>query len=126
MVAIDPIDTNQLWLDKDEARKNVVNGYRELSGKLQQLKNDFGRYPAEMGMGQCSEGSSWNKNMEHAREAVLKQLTDYIDRADDFANKAEAAINALDGQDKGSGKAFQQLSGEHVFPPLQQQGTGWV
>lgn len=125
-MAIDPIDPNQLWLDKDEARKNVVSGFRQLADNIENLRNDFGKYPADMGMGNCAEGTSWNSNMEHAREAVLKQLADYVTRAKDFANKAEAAINALDGQDRGSGAEFQQLSGEHVYPPLQKQGNGWV
>lgn len=125
-VAIDPIDPNQLWLDKDEARKNVVSGYRQLAQKIELIRDKFSNYSVDMGMGDCSEGKSWNNNMTHAHDAVVKQLNDYIDRANDFADKAETAINALDGQDKGSGQSFQQLSGEHVYPPLQRQGTGWV
>ncbi|WP_100492687.1 hypothetical protein [Mycobacteroides abscessus] len=121
-MAVDPasgMDLDQLYLDKDGA-KDVVSGFRELAGKLEAIRNKFSGVESDLGMGDCSEGRSWNTKMTHAHDAVHQKLTDYIRRANDFADKAEAAQAAIDKRDSLNADQFTAVDGSQAYPPLNQ------
>ncbi|MBB4855254.1 hypothetical protein HNP40_002655 [Mycobacteroides chelonae] len=121
-MAVDPasgMDLGQLYLDKDGA-KDVVTGFRELARKFEEMRNTFAGVPSDLGMGDCAEGRSWNNKMEHARQSVLEQLADYIRRANDFADKAEAAQTAIDKQDTRNADQFAPVDASQAYPSLNQ------
>lgn len=121
-MAVDPasgMDLDQLYLDKDGA-KDVVTGFRELARKFEAIRKTFAGYESDLGMGDCAEGRSWNNKMTHAKDAVYQQLTDYIRRANDFADKAEAAQTAIDKQDTRNADQFVPVDGSQAYPPLTQ------
>lgn len=113
------IDLDQLYLDKDGA-KDVVSGFRELAGKLEEMRTKFSGVQGDLGMGDCAEGRSWNTKMEHARESVLNQLGDYIRRANEFADKAEADQTAIDKRDGLNADQFEPVDRAQAYPPLDQ------
>ncbi|WP_078321315.1 hypothetical protein [Mycobacteroides chelonae] len=113
------MDLDQLYLDKDGA-KDVVTGFRELARKFEDIRNNFSAVEPDLGMGECAEGRSWNTKMTHAHDAVYQQLTDYIRRANDFADQAEAAQTAIDKQDTRNADQFAPVDASQAYPPLNQ------
>lgn len=120
-MAIDPasgMDLDELYLD-GQAAHDVANKFREFSRKLEEIRENFDKFQPDLGMGDCAEGRSWNSKMEHARESALNQLTDFIRRSDDFADKADAAQTAIDGQEKRNAGQFVPVDGKQAYPPYQ-------
>ncbi|ORA61644.1 hypothetical protein [Mycobacteroides franklinii] len=121
------LDMNELHLAPGAAMK-VSQEFSAAVDKLEALRRDTKAFVAELGMGACAEGTSWNNALTDLvageSASVLSVINAHIDTVNTWAEWAKVAQNEYDNTEHRNSESFQQLRGDTidsnglgVYPP---------
>ncbi|MGH3723888.1 MAG: hypothetical protein ACRDUS_07145 [Mycobacterium sp.] len=121
------LDMNELHLAPGAATK-VSQEFSSAVDKLEALRRDARAFEAELGMGACAEGTSWNdalKDLVTGQSASVASVIEaHIDTVKTWAEWAKVAQNEYDNTEHRNTESFEQLSGTTidsrglgVYPP---------
>ncbi|OHU30839.1 hypothetical protein BKG76_03730 [Mycobacteroides franklinii] len=100
------LDANELYLDGDAAAR-VARHFEALAQKLQDMRQDFGEFGADLGMNECTEGLTWNDKVNEAASHVYHAMGGFSKRASDYQQKADATQAAFKNVEEQNRRRFQ-------------------
>ncbi|QQG96337.1 hypothetical protein [Mycobacteroides chelonae] len=111
------LDPDNLFL-RDGAADKVGNDFTQLATKLETLQSKFANYHANMGMPGCKEGDSWNEVVNEAAGHVFDAIGTFIDRANQYAQRAHATQKACQNTDENNAHLFEPVDRTAAHPPV--------
>lgn len=124
------LNMDTLYLDQDAAH-DVAEEFRKASMQLEELRQTVRAYFTDLGMGDCSEGRTWNDkvtdivnqnkagSVQTVVETCIRRLNDYAHQADltqkEFTEMEEANKEAI----RKRGEYFAKPDPSKSFPPYQ-------
>ena len=111
------LDPDNLFL-RDGAAESVGNDFTQLATKLKALQNNFANFRGDMGMPGCDEGDSWNAKVEEAAGHVYDAIGTFIDRANEYAQRAHATQKACQNTDENNAHLFEEVNRGAAHPPV--------
>ncbi|WJR35001.1 hypothetical protein P3F83_06355 [Mycobacteroides immunogenum] len=115
------LDANELYLDGDAAAR-VARHFEALAEKVENLRQEFAAYKADLGMNECTEGRTWNDKVNEAARLIYDAMGGHSKRATDYQQKAEATQTAFKEVEEQNRRRFQNgempnATREAGFPP---------
>lgn len=121
------LDMNELHLAPGAAAK-VSQEFSAAVDKLEALRRDARTFEADLGMGSCAEGTSWNDAVKDLvtgeSGSVASVIEAHIDTVKTWAEWAKVAQNEYDNTEHRNAESFEQLRGDTidsnglgVYPP---------
>ncbi|AKC38199.1 hypothetical protein [Mycobacteroides chelonae] len=121
------LDMNELHLAPGAATK-VSQEFSGAVDKLESLRLTAAAFNADVGMGSCAEGTSWNDALTELvtgpSESVVSVIEAHIKTVKTWAEWAKVAQNEYDNMEHRNAESFEQLRGDTidnnglgVYPP---------
>lgn len=124
------LNMDTLYLDQDAAH-DVAEEFRKAGMQLEDLRNTVLSFYTDLGMGDCSEGKTWNDKVTdvvnvNQSGSVLTVVDTCMRRLKDFAHQADLAQKEFTEMEKNNAEAirkrgeyFVKLDSSKSFPPYQ-------
>ena len=121
------LDMNELHLAPGAATK-VSQEFSAAVDKLENLRLTAAGFYSDLGMGACSEGTSWNNAVNELvageSDSVVSVIDAHIKTVKTWAEWAKVAQNEYDNTEHRNAESFEQLRGDTidgkgrgVYPP---------
>lgn len=111
------LDMNELHLAPGAATK-VSQEFSGAVDKLEALRRDAKAFVAELGMGACAEGTSWNNALTDLvtgeSASVLSVINTHIDTVKTWAEWAKVAQTEYDNTEHRNAESYAQLRGDTI------------
>ena len=114
------LNMDTLYLDQDAAH-DVAEEFRKAGMQLEDLRQEIHGFFTDLGMGDCSEGKTWNDKVTDAVKlnqagSVLTVVNICMTRLNEYAHQAEVAQKEFTAMEDANKEAIRKR-GEYFAKP---------